>query len=71
MLESHKNTALNAAILCPAFCIHDIMNNADMCEKSSWSASTDQDNDFCSKLVKEWIMPWEAKFEAKKYCFYF
>ena len=32
-LESHENTAVSAAILCPAVCISDVMNKPRTCVK--------------------------------------
>ena len=33
-LESHKNTAVSAVILCPAVCISDVMNKPRTCVKT-------------------------------------
>ena len=34
MFESHRNTAMGAAILCPAVCVSNITSSAGMCGRS-------------------------------------
>ena len=67
MLKSRENTAMNAAILCPAVCLSDVINKAEKHGNVHVVANVREPTIFCLPLVKNkttWLHGGELKFDA-------
>lgn len=67
-MPGHENTTMTGAILCPAVCVSDLMNKANVCGKSVDNNS--QGNLSCFPLIKSkpvWLGTEDLKFVAVKY----
>ena len=67
MFKSRENTAMNAAILCPAVCLSDVINKAEKHGNVHVVANVHEPTIFCLSLVKNkptWLHWGELKFDA-------